>query len=240
MRTVIIGSKRLSVELMHLLKQLGHDVCCVFTRDAEPGMRVWHEQLGHPSLHREAQLVGIRAYEGMNVNSPEALKLIETLELDAIFSCFWGEIMREPLLNLPRLGVFNFHTALLPKNRGSWPMAWAMIRGESHTGITLHKMMCGVDNGPIVDQLAVEIEAHDTGLSLYEKVGEAAVVLASRCLPKIADGTYTLRLQQESESSFNGRGQPYNGVIHPLWSEAEKDRFIRALTFPPFAGARSH
>jgi methionyl-tRNA formyltransferase len=69
----------------------------------------------------------------MKVNSPESLDFLTNLNLDIIISCFWSEIFKETLLNIPKLGVYNIHTAYLPKNRGSRPIPWSLINGDNHT-----------------------------------------------------------------------------------------------------------
>lgn len=239
MRVALIGSKSLSVYMLHALINQGHEVLAVYTRDDESSMKIWQEQLGHPSLKNKAENLNIPVYESMKVNSDESLRLLESLNLDVIFSCFWSEIFKEPILNIPRLGVFNMHTAFLPKNRGSRPIPWSIINGESHTGITLHKMMTGVDNGPIVAQKLVPIKPSDTAESLYNKVIEAGQSLFEQNLHSFSTGQYTLTLQPELEATYQPRGEPYGGQINPYWDPEKQSKFKAAFTFKPFRAWRN-
>lgn len=235
MKVVIIGSKQLACDMLTALLDRDHSVVAVFARDQEEGMKVWHD-LGHGSLAKLAREKGIPVYEGINVNSPEALQVVQELSPDVIFSCFWGEIFKEPILNIPKLGVFNLHTAYLPKNRGSRPIPWSIIEGETYTGITMHKMMTGVDNGPIVSQARVGTAEDDTAESVYANVVRAGAELFREALPLFENGSYSLRLQDESQATYHPRGEPYGGQINAFWDEARKDRFRRAMYFPPFKG----
>lgn len=213
------------------------EVVGVFTRDDEAGMKIWHEKLGHPSLKEEAQKLGIPVFEGVKVNSARAERILQAATIDAVFSCFWSEIFNERILNIPKLGCYNFHTAYLPKNRGSRPLPWAMIRGEKQAGITCHRMMTGVDNGPIVDQEAVEITDSDTGLTMYDRVTDAGNKLAKRVFRAFANNEFKLVLQDEEQATYQPRGEPFGRQLNPFWNEAMQDRFIRSFEFPPFSGA---
>jgi methionyl-tRNA formyltransferase len=236
MRAFVIGSKTLSCVILDALLEQGHEVLGVYARDDEPGMQTWHD-LGHRNLAKEAEEKGIPVHLGIKVNSAASLDLLQSLDLDLILSCFWSEIFKEPILNLPKLGVYNFHTAKLPKNRGSRPLPWAMIKGEEEAGMTVHRMMTGVDNGPIVAQRSFPIEADDTGRSIYDKAHKAGSVLAKEVIELFARHTHRLILQDEEQATYQPRGEPYGRMIDPYWSDERKDRFARAFNFPPFAGA---
>ena len=238
MRTFVIGSKNLSVGILTALVDQGHQVLGVISRDLEPGMKVWHEKLDHKSLNEEATKLNIPVHEGLNVNSEESKHLLRELKLDIIFSCFWGQIIRQEVLDIPRLGIHNLHTAYLPLNRGSRPIPWSLIRGHEFTGLTIHQMHAGVDNGPIVSQVKVPIERSDNAFSLYEKVTNAGLELFRETLPQFANGTFKLIMQDETQATYQPRGEPFGAQINPDWDELMIDRFKRAFTFPPFRAYR--
>lgn len=238
MRIAIIGSKNLSCSLLDICLEQGHEVLAVYSRDDEQGMQTWLNQLGHRSLKQLATSKNIPVYEGKKINSLEVRKNLESLDLDVIFSCFWSEILREDVLVIPKLGVFNIHTALLPKNRGSRPIPWAIINGEEKTGITLHKMMTGVDNGPIVDSESVYLNSSSTAKSVYNDLMAAGSKMFERALPTFKNNSFQLHAQIEEDATYQPPGEPYGGKINPFWSDDQKDRFERAFRFPPFGGAK--
>lgn len=237
MRAFIIGSKELSCVILETMLDYGYEVLGVFSRDREPGMNTWHD-LGHRSLEILAREKGIPVYDSMKVNSHASLELLSSLNLDLIVSCFWSELFKEAILNIPKLGVFNIHTALLPANRGSRPGPWAIINGDEKAGVTFHKMTQGVDDGPIVDQIAFDISNNETAASLYQKVNDSAVELVKSTLRKFLDNSYTLTPQNSSKATYQLRGEPFGGQVNAFWSEIKTDRFKRAMTFPPFKAYR--
>lgn len=239
LRIAIVGSKELACQVFDACLRQNHKVVAVFTRDSEAGMRIWHNELGHRSLFNLAQSHGVEAFEGVKINSNETQKLLQSLNLDVIFSCFWSEILKETILSIPKLGVFNIHSAKLPSYRGSRPIPWAIINGEKTIGITLHKMLSGVDNGPIVSQSTIEVLQNDTSKTIYEKLTKAGALMFEEQLTYFKGNTFTLSLQNEKEVSYYPPGEPYNGCINPFWKEELQDRFIRAFTFPPFEGVKS-
>jgi methionyl-tRNA formyltransferase len=224
--------------MLQSLIDRGFEVLGAYTRDDEPGMKIWHNQLGHASLKDECAKRSIPFYEGMKVNSDESMRLLKSLELDIIFSCFWGEIIKQEILDIPRLGIYNLHTAYLPMNRGSRPIPWALIRGDSFTGLTIHKMYPGVDNGPIVSQVKVYIGPEDDAATLYEKVCRAGLELFRQTLPSFLDESFVLKEQLEADSTYQPRGEPFGGQVNNVWNSEQKNRFQRAFTFPPFRGYR--
>jgi methionyl-tRNA formyltransferase len=237
MKTFVIGSKELSCIVLDTLIAQGHEVLGVYSRDHEPGMQVWHK-LGHRSLEATAARHKIPVYKDQKVNSPASIERLRAMDLDVIFSCFWSELFKEPLLSLPHLGVFNFHTALLPSNRGSRPIPWTIIKGESHAGLTLHRMQTGVDDGPLLAQTIVEIDACDTAETVYNRLSKAAKKMFEKVLPHFEVKARSLTTQDVSRASFQLRGEPYGGALNHFWQKDQIDRFKRAFTFPPFRAWR--
>jgi methionyl-tRNA formyltransferase len=238
LKIAIVGSKELSCQILETCLKQGHEVVAVFSRDSEPGMKVWHSELNHRSLQNLATKNGLKVYEGFKINNAETQAILSSLELDIIFSCFWSEIFRESTLNIPKLGVFNIHSGYLPKYRGSRPIPWSIIKGERNAGITLHKMMSGVDNGPIVDQIVIEATEKDTAETIYERLTLAAAEMFERALPTFSNNTFQLKLQNETEATYFPPGEPFGGRINPFWNSTLKDRFERAFSFEPFSGAK--
>jgi len=233
LRAFVIGSKELSCVVLETMLACGYEVLGVYSRDQETGMKTWHK-LGHRSLENLAVEKGVPVYKEMKVNSPQSIQLLSSLHLDIIISCFWSELFKETILKIPKLGVFNIHTALLPANRGSRPGPWAIIKGDKRAGVTLHKMTQGVDDGPIVDQIAFNMSSKETASSLYQKVNENASKLVKSALPKFLDNSYSLTPQNKAQASYQLRGEPFGGQLNKFWDEEKVDRFKRAMTFPPF------
>lgn len=134
---------------------------------------------------------------------------------------------------------YGLHASLLPDYSGGAPLVWAMINGESRTGISFFQMDDGVDSGPLVGQRAVPILETDTIRSLYDRIEAAGLELLGTYVPRLASGEAEHILQDESKRRIFPQRGPEDGAIDWACSVADVDRFIRAQT-KPYPGAFFH
>ncbi len=162
--------------------------------------------------------------------------LIDTLKEwapDFILVVGWYHIIGDEILKIPHKGIAGLHASLLPLYRGGAPLVWALINGESETGITFFYFDNGIDTGDIIAKKKVEITVDDTIRTLYEKVEVAGIELIENYLPLIDNGTAP-RIKQvidETNKVYSQRN-PDDGVID--WQLNPKDiyNFVRAQTHP--------
>ena len=186
-----------------------------------------------------AELARARAIETLapdDPNVPEIVARIRGLRPDFIFSFYYRLMLGARLLAIPARGAFNLHGSLLPKYRGRVPVNWAIIRGETETGATLHEMAEKPDAGRIVDQEAVAILPDELAADVFAKVTGAAERVLRRSLPKLVDGSAVLRAQDLSRGGYFGGRRPEDGRID--WSAPAKrvHDLVRAVA-PPYPGA---
>jgi methionyl-tRNA formyltransferase len=166
------------------------------------------------------------------VNTPEWIEQIRSWEPDLIFSFYYRNMIAQKILDIPRLGAFNMHGSLLPKYRGRVPINWAVLRGETETGVTLHYMVKRADAGDIVDQERVPIGHDDTAQDVFNKAVKAARLVIERQLDALKSGTAPRRAQDESQAVvFCGR-KPEDGRIDWTQSAEAIYNLIRAVTHP--------
>ena len=141
-----------------------------------------------------------------------------------------------PLLRHARRGALNMHGSLLPRFRGRAPVNWAVLRGATETGATLHYMVEKADAGDIVDQAAVPILENDTALDVFYKVADAAELILTRSVPLLIAGSAPRRPQDLALGEYCGRRRPEDGRID--WSRPAREihDLVRAVA-PPFPGA---
>lgn len=132
--------------------------------------------------------------------------------------------------------AYGLHASLLPDYSGGAPLVWAMINGETKTGITFFQFDDGVDSGPIVGQAETEINADDDIATLYARIEELGLTLLAKHMPAIASGTAVLAQQNESRRRIFPQRGPEDGLID--WSKPASDliNFIHAQT-RPYPGA---
>src|SRR5438105_6760059 len=114
---------------------------------------------------------------------------ISVISPDFIFSFYYRRMLPPEVLALAKKGAFNMHGSLLPKYRGRAPVNWAVIKGETETGASLHYMSAKPDAGALVDQQAVPILPDDSAVDVFHKVTWAAEVVLHRALPGLIAGT---------------------------------------------------
>ncbi len=160
------------------------------------------------------------------------------LSPDLIIVSSYSMLLHEDVLAVPRYGAVNIHAALLPSGRGPNPLQWAIIRGESTTGVTLHEMTPGFDEGPIIDQISVPIGFGDTWLTVRERQQVASAELLVRNLERLLSGSWISVPQDDARASRNRRRTPADGRFE--WSDRVIDIYnkVRAL-LPPLPPAHT-
>ena len=221
-----VGVRCLSVLLAH-----GVDVRLVVTHHDNPKENIWFA-----SVAKLAALHGIAVITPDNPNMPEVVEQIRALQPDFFFSFYYREMLKRELLEIPKRGALNMHGSLLPKYRGRVPVNWAIIKGETETGSTLHYMTEKPDNGDIVAQQAVPILPNDTALEVFQKVTVAAEMALNHCLPDLLAGKAQAQKQDLSKGAYFGGRKAEDGVID--WSQPVQEihNLVRAVA-PPYPGA---
>jgi methionyl-tRNA formyltransferase len=183
---------------------------------------------------------GIPVYTPESVNTPEWISRIGDWKPAIIFSFYYRNMIKEEVLNIPRLGAFNMHGSLLPRYRGRVPINWAVLHGEKETGVTLHYMVKRADAGDIVDQETVPIGPDDTAQDVFRKAVKAARLVLERRIDDLTKGTVPRRKQDESRATYFGGRKPEDGRIDWAQSAERIYNLIRAVTHPyPGAFTRS-
>lgn len=234
MKAIVFAYHDIGCAGLQALTEAGYDVKAVFTHTDDPG-----ENNFFSSVARLGAELDLPVYAPEDVNHPLWVERIRELQPDIIFSFYYRNMLSEDVLSLAPKGGFNLHGSLLPRYRGRAPVNWALLNGETETGVTLHKMVKRPDAGDIVGQQKVAIAESDTALTLHKKVLEAAQVLLKQQLPTLKNGTATFTKQNEADASYFGRRTAADGEI--LWhkSAREIDNLVRAVT-EPYPGAFSY
>ena len=229
-RAVVFAYSSIGYECLSGLLASGLDVVALFTHEDDPGEEKWFL-----SARVLADENSIPAYTPEKLGWNEA-RLIRELQPDLMFSFSYRLVIPAAILELAPLGAFNIHGALLPRYRGRACVNWAVLNGETQTGVTLHHMVARVDEGRIVDQEPVPIGPDDTAHDVFKKMIPAARTVLKRSLPAILGGDAQGREQDESLATYFGRRRPEDGQID--WSKPARDVYnlVRALTHP-FPGA---
>ncbi|HDN2510214.1 MULTISPECIES: bifunctional UDP-4-amino-4-deoxy-L-arabinose formyltransferase/UDP-glucuronic acid oxidase ArnA [Providencia] len=231
MKAIVFAYHDIGCVGLKALEKAGFDIQAVFTHTDDPNENHFYSSVARLSADME-----LPVFAPENVNHPLWIERIREMKPDVIFSFYYRDMLSEELLAIAPKGAFNLHGSLLPKYRGRAPINWALLNGESETGVTLHKMVAKADAGDIIAQEKVTITDTDTGLTLHAKVREAAETLLDKTLPLIEAGSYKAVAQDESQATYFGRRTAEDGQIDWNRSAKEINCLIRAVT-EPYPGA---
>lgn len=164
--------------------------------------------------------------------SKDLSALIKKFKVDLLVSVSWPKILPPEVFGLPRLGSLNVHASLLPKYRGVHPLNWAMIKDERETGVTVHFLSEGADQGGIILQKSTPISDRDTIVTLKKRVVRIGAKLLVRSLRLIEEGRVLSVIQKEEAATFAPRRYPRDGQVN--WKSHTREIFnlVRALTEP--------
>ncbi len=238
MRVVFMGTPDFAVDALSALIQAGHDVAAVVTQPDKPKGRGKEMQMTPVKACAVAH--GIPVFQPVKVKEPEAVDKLRGYGADVFVVAAFGQILSEEILTMPRYGCVNIHASLLPKYRGAAPIQWAIINGETTTGVTIMQMDRGIDTGDMLMKAEVPIAAGETADSLHDKLAQAGAKLIVEALPKIADGEIVPVKQNEEESCYAKMLQKSMSRIDWRQSAEKLDCTIRGLISWPGASCMYH
>ena len=231
MRAVVFAYSNVGDRCLRVLRARGVEVPLVVTHRDRAGETLWFSRVSDT-----AQELGLPVAYADDA-APDGLHaMVADARPDVVFSFYYRTMLPISLLGLAPQGAFNMHGSLLPKYRGRAPTNWAVLRGETETGATLHRMVEKPDAGEIVDRQSVPILPDDTGRQVFDKVSVAAEQVLWRSLPAMIDGR-TPRLPNDlAAGNYCGARTPEDGRIDWRRPAAEVYDLIRAVA-PPYPGA---
>ncbi|GAB4154759.1 MAG: methionyl-tRNA formyltransferase [Planctomycetaceae bacterium] len=186
LRIVMMGTGAFAVPTFSQLIESPHDVVGLFTQPDRKG-RGHHRH--HNPLKELALEHGIPVFQPQNVNDSEALDSLAKLNPDLCVVAAYGQILSAKLLQTPRLGAINIHASLLPKYRGAAPIHYAILNGETETGITIFQIEPKLDAGPILGVVSTPIGPKETSGELHERLAKLAGPLTLHVIEQLEAGT---------------------------------------------------
>ncbi|MEW6542404.1 MAG: methionyl-tRNA formyltransferase [Nitrospirota bacterium] len=240
MRIVFFGATEMGYRCCRQLLETGEDIVGILSIPQEFRISYAPAPVRNVTFRDFADLAGRYDIPLLSVtgkmSDPQYVTTLKNWRPDFGLAIGWYYMIPRAVRELFPLGVAGIHASLLPKYRGGAPLVWAMINGERETGVTLFHFDDGVDTGDVIAQQAIEIEAHDTIKTLYEKATRASLEVLRRQIPLLREGTAP-RVPQDHEAATQfPQRRPEDGLIDWSKSPDEIRNFIRAQT-KPYPGA---
>jgi methionyl-tRNA formyltransferase len=230
-RLIFMGTPEFAVPSLSALAD-DHQVVGVVTQPdqrAGRGRKLVASPVKELALARRLPL-----FQPETLRQPEAVAHLAEWRPDLIVVVAFGQILREPVLELPSHGCLNVHASLLPRYRGAAPIAAAILNGETGTGVTIMRMDEGLDTGPILAQAGHPISSGDTTASLTPQLADLGARLLVETLPGWLAGEIQAQAQDDALATYCDRLSKGDGWLDWTRPAAYLDRQVRA--FDPWPG----
>lgn len=200
MRILFMGTPDFAVASLRRLVEDGHEICGVFTQPDKPKNR--GHKLALSPVKEYAMTQGLKVYQPLKMRDGEAMSLVESLEPELIVVAAYGKILPEEILNFPRLGSINVHSSLLPRYRGAAPINWAILNGETETGVSIMYMAKELDAGDVILQKTTAIGERENAQQLTERLAVLGAEALSETVIALGNGTASPFPQDESKQTY--------------------------------------
>lgn len=199
MRVIFMGTPDFSVPCLESIQE-HFEVIAVFTQPDRPQGR--GKKIGMSEVKTCALKYDIPIYQPEKIRKKETRELIESLKPDVIVVVAYGQLLSQKILDIPPKGCINVHASLLPAYRGSAPIHWAVVNGETETGVTTMEMVKALDAGPMIHTLKIDIDKDITTGELYGNLSEMGGQLIIKTLKALEEGPVEKIEQDENMVTF--------------------------------------
>ena len=231
MKIVFMGTPQAAVPTLRRCLEDGHEVVAVWTQPDKPSGR--GNKVASSPVKEFALAHGLSVYQPARIKNDEAKQLFASHGADVAVVVAYGRILPEEFLRAPRRGCINVHFSLLPLYRGAAPANWAIVKGETETGVTTMFIEPTLDTGPILLQSKTKIGETETAPELMGRLAEIGSELLGETLARLDD--LTPRPQHDRDATFAPILKKEDGLID--WSHSAFDIERRIRGFQPWPNA---
>ena len=232
MRLIFMGTPEFAIPSLKKLIQ-EHEVLAVTTQPDRPAGR--GRYLTPPPVKVAALELGLPVLQPLMAKEEAFLSKVRGLHPEIIVVVAYGQFLPQALLSLPPRGSLNLHPSLLPKYRGAAPINWALIRGETITGVTVMLIGERMDAGPILLQREEPIFPDDTAGSVATRLAELGALVLAEALKLMEQRELRPIPQDERLASYAPKLRTEDGLIPWEWEAGRLHNLIRGLSPDPGA-----
>ena len=195
-----MGTPDFAVPCLEALIQSAHTVVGVFTQPDKPVGR--KQVLTPPPVKVLAENNGIPVYQPAKIKGSDTPQVLQSLKPDVIIVVAYGKILPKDVLEAAPYGCINVHASLLPKYRGAAPIQWAVLNGESETGVCVMQMDEGLDTGDVLLVKKTAIGENETSAELFDRLSVIGAKALLEALQQIESGTVTRTKQPKGDFGY--------------------------------------
>lgn len=233
MKIVFMGTPDFAVSSLAALFEDGHEISLVVTQPDKPKGR--GHKMAPPPVKEFALMHNLPVYQPDSMKTDEAYETLRKEKADLFVVAAYGQILPKRILDIPTYGSINIHASILPKYRGAAPIQWAIINGETVSGVTTMQMNAGLDTGDMLVKTYVDITPEDTGESLHDKLAIAGVDAIRETIRQIENGTLSPEVQNDADSCYAPMIHKTTGVLDFEKDAVSLSNLVRGLNSYPYA-----
>ncbi len=232
MRLVYLGTPAFAVPTLERLVATGHEVLTVVTQPDRPRGR--GQEAAAPPVKQAAILLGLPVYQPERIRRPEALERLRSLAPEIMVVAGYGQIIPQAVIDLAPRGIVNVHGSLLPKYRGAAPIQWAIVNGETRTGVTTMQIDAGLDTGDMLLKAETSIEPEEIAIELSARLAQMGAELLIETLEGLARGSIVPAKQDAALATYAPILKKEDGLID--WRQSAEAIHNRARGLQPWPG----
>lgn len=234
MRIVFMGTPDFAAASLEVLAKSEHEILYVVTKVDKPVGR--KGELTPSAVKVVALEHGLTVYQPIKVREEGFVNQLREDKPDVIIVVAYGQIIPKSILEIPKYGCINIHGSLLPKYRGAAPIQWAVLNGETETGITSMFMDEGLDTGDMLIKKKLSLDERETAGTLFEKMKVLGAEVLIETLSKLEKGELSPEKQpDESPTPYSKMLTKDMGLIDFNLSAKALDSFVRGMSPWPSA-----
>lgn len=233
MKIIFMGTPDFAVPILEALHEEFTDIPLVITQPKRKKGR--GEKLRPTPVNVVADKLGLKVICPEEIRTQKFVSKLQAIKPDVIVVAAYGKILNKEILDMPRYGCINVHASLLPKYRGAAPIHWAVINGETETGITIMQMDVGMDTGDIISQEKIKIGPDETTGSVHDELAELGAGLMVEALRNIENNQFSKIPQDEKLATYAPKIDRAMEKINWHHTAQEIHNLIRGLN--PWPGA---
>jgi len=233
MRLVFLGTPAFAVPTLQAIVHAGHEVAAVVTQPDRARGR--GQKAAPPPVKEAATALGIPVYQPERVRRPEAVEYLRGLGAEAMVVVGYGQIIPQDVIDLAPRGIINVHASLLPKYRGAGPVQWAIVNGETRTGVTTMRIDAGLDTGDMLLKAEAEIGPGENAIELGKRLAVLGADLLAETLERL--DTIVPEKQDAAQATWAPLLKKEDGRID--WTQPAAAIHNRVRGLQPWPGAQT-
>ena len=218
-KIIFMGTPQFSVPVLEALAKSTYQISCVYTQSPKKSNR--GQKLNPSPIQNSAENLKLVIRNPNNLNTEEELKFFKEVNPDIVVVVAYGQLISKKFLDVPIKGFINIHASLLPKWRGAAPIQRAIMNLDKQTGISIMKITEGLDSGPVMKKITVDIIPSDTSKIISEKLSKIGSQYIVEALDSIFNNKDKFVAQNHRNATYAKKIKKNEGKIN--WEESAKN-----------------